>query len=189
MNPTLDLSGSEELARQFQHLGQLLADATPLMLSWMKLVDDGNRRGILAGKDDRGEAMVPVKYRPRGTPIRPAGGRGAFQGFGSHRSGLHGNLSRAEYERLAGPPLAPRGMGSRVITNFQTDYANLRAGLWQVTWWWEDVVSVRGVPFLRYHFLGEGRLPRRDLRAIRPEDRIKVDRAQSAWTKDIIRQA
>src|SRR6202034_3051404 len=80
--------------------------------------------------------------------------RGAFAGFGLHASGLHNNLTAAEYKLLGGPPLAPRGAFSRVITNFMTDWAKLRDGLWQVTFWWEDVVSTKGVPFLRYHFEG-----------------------------------
>ena len=185
MNPTLDLTGLGRMQERLRKLGD--PDATTLMVSWMKTVDDGNRRGVLAGIDARGVAMAPVKYRPVGAPLRPDRKRGGFGGFGPGARGLHNNLTSAEYKRLTGPPLAPRGLGSRVITNFMTDYAKLRVGYWQTTSWWQDVVSTRGVSFLRFHFDGAAHLPRRDLRGIRPDDVKKCAASARAWMIDAIR--
>jgi hypothetical protein len=185
VNPTLDLGGLDRTLEGLRRLKD--PDATPLMLSWMRILATDNRQGILAGLDADGVPMAPVRYRPKGPPKRPR--KAKFQGFGPYSSGLHGNLSSAEYRQLGGPPLAPRGPYSRVITNYHTDYARLRVGYWQVTFWWEDVVSVKGNPFLRYHFEGMGRLPRRDLRGIRPTGQVKVAQALQAWGRDTIRQA
>jgi hypothetical protein len=199
---TLDLSqpGTTPLNRRLQQIAN--PDATTLMVSWMKTVDEGNRRGIMAGLDGAGNPMAAVTYRPKPSALRatasqqnnPKKGarRGAFAGLGNHAAGLNNNLTSAEYRRLGGPPLAPRGMFSRVITNFKVDYAMLRAGYWQVTYWWDDVVSRTGVPFLRYHFEGKGRwgrIPVRDLRGIRPADREKIDAAKKAWMYDQVRSA
>lgn len=185
MNPTLDLAGLDRTLEGLRRLRD--PDATPLMVSWMKILTDGNRRGILAGLDGDGVPLAPVTYRPKGPPAKPR--KSAFKGFGPYSGGLHGNLSSAEYRQLGGPPLAPRGAYSRVITNYRTDYARLRVGYWQVTYWWEDVVDYRGNPFLRYHFDGTARLLRRDLRGIRPNDQVKVVSATQAWGRDTVRQA
>lgn len=204
MPTTLDLSGLSRLHRRLALLKD--PDATPLMASWMKTVADGNRRGVLAGLDGDGRPMAPVTYRPKGGILKPTRAqkntdnararRGAFAGFGVHAAGLHNNLTSSEYRRLAGPPLAPRGAFSRTIANFMVDYAKLRVGLWQVTYWWQDVASRKGVSFLRYHFdgaTGGGRrrsvtLPRRDLRGIRPDDERKVQASLKAWMIDLIRR-
>ena len=174
-------------------------DATSLMKSWMKIVDDDNRSGILLGLDAQGVMMTPVTYRPVAPPKKPAASqkmgkranvkKGEYQGFGPLASGLHGNLTSAEYRLLGGPPLAPRGQFSRVITNFQTDYARLRPGYWQVTFWWENVVSNEGRSFLRYHFTGGKHLPRRDLRGIRPTGLARCAEALQAFASDLLRQA
>jgi hypothetical protein len=196
MSTTLDLTALDRVIGGVRALVHL--DATPLMVAWQKIIVDDNRQGVLAGLDKDGVPMAPVKYRPASKPARLTTGqklgakgtaRGKFGGFGPLASGLHGNLSSGEYRLLGGPPLAPRGRYSRVITNLLTDHAKLREGLWQVTYWWDEVVDVKGNPFLRYHFEGAGRLPRRDLRGLRPAGQAKAQQALMSWARDTLRQA
>lgn len=197
MNPTIDLSGLDHISQGLRRLGD--PDCTPLMLSWSIIMEEDNRQGILMGLDKDGVPMVPVKYRPKAPSARPTaaqrGGlranakKGGQQGFGPLASGLHGNLTSPQYRLLGGPPLAPRDQFSRVISNYETDYAKLRPGFWQVTFWWRDVVSAKGVSFLRFHFDGTGRLPRRDLRGIRPAGMAKAMDALRAFGRDLLRQA
>ena len=87
--------------------------------------------------------MVPVAGALGSAFDRNGRGR-TFGGSGPLAAGLHNNLTSAEYRQLGGPPLAPRGRYSRVITNLLTDHEKLREGVWQVTYWWDDVVDVRG---------------------------------------------
>lgn len=191
MSTILDLTGLDHLLaglRQIQHL-----DATPLMLSWTRIIEQDNRQGVMAGIDKDGVPMVPVTYRPlRYSSIRSLSPtkaqRGGFRGRGPHASGLHNNLTSFEYRRLGGPPLAPRGGSSRVITNLLTGHGR-EGDQWYAVGYWEDVVSPKGNPFLRYHFTGAGRLPRRDLRGLRPAGQAKARTALEAWGRDQVRQA
>jgi hypothetical protein len=180
----LDLTGLDHILaglRQIQHL-----DATPLMLSWMRIIDDDNRTGVMAGVDKDGVPLAPVTYRPRGAPKRHLRRK-----VGAYNPGAAGNLTSAEYRRLGGPPLAPRGTASRVITNLLTGYEGPPTGAptWAAIGYWEGVVSVKGNPFLRYHFTGTAKLPRRDLRGLRPAGRTKAVTALRAWGRDQVRSA
>jgi hypothetical protein len=191
MSTHLDLSGLDRLRQRLQRIAN--PDPTPLMTSWMKTIDDDNRQGVMAGLDKDGNLMVPVKYRPVGlktSQIRHARRqRGAFQGLGV------GQPTSAEYRRMTGPPLAPRGMGSRVITNLRLRFGRLASGVWEVVGYWDQVVNRHGQRFLHYHFdgaTGGGRkrnvtLPRRDLRGVRPGGVEKARNALRAWMIDIIR--
>jgi hypothetical protein len=97
------------------------------------------------------------------------------------------NLTTSQYKLLGGPPLAPRDQFSRVITNYKADYAKLPSGNWATTFWWDEVMSVKGVHFLKYHFNGDGRLPKRDLRGLRPRGKQEALQALHNWAKDKIR--
>lgn len=197
MSTTLDTSGLYRLMVGLHWFGDF--DATPLMLSWMQIIDQDNRQGVLHGLDKDGVPMIPVKYRPKPPgPLKPdkrqrgnlrANARkGHFLGLGPRVSGLHGNLSSAEYRLLGGPPLAPRDQFSRVITNLYT--AHGRDGqAWYAMGYWEQVVNEDGVPFLRYHFDGVGRLPRRDLRGVRPDGIAKARSSLRAFASGLLRQA
>lgn len=180
--PTLDLTGLDRLTERFRRL--INPDATPLMVNWMKTIDDDNRLGVMAGLDKDGNPMAPVRYRPVGKPVRPSRRRGQFQGFGAT---AYGNLTSAEYRRLAGPPLAPRGIASRVITNLRLRYGRLGLTQWEAVGYWDEVLSRQGRPFLMYHFLGSGRLPRRDLAGMRPGGVEKARKAARAWMISEIR--
>lgn len=201
MANVVDLTGLDNLLMRLERIGD--PDATPLMRTWMNLISDGNRRGVLAGLDKDGKPMAPVTYRP--TTPKPvkigskaadrwrngASGRiraGVFGGFGPMAAGLHNNLTSAEYRKLDGPPLAPRKQFSRVITNLTTDYERAAGGgAWTAYGVWIDVVSVKGVPFLPSHFRGSGRLPVRNLAGVRPDDMAKARRAAVRWMSDVIR--
>ena len=198
----VDLTALDRLRVQLRRITD--PDAGPLMVSWMKIIVEDNRRGVLAGTDKDGVPMKPVTYRPVGTPRRPTGQQknalnararyGPYAGFGVHAAGLHNNLTSAEYRRLGGPPLAPRGGGSRVITNLKTGYQRPATGVWEAFGYWDEVVSTRGVPFLLAHFTGAatGRghrtvLPRRDLRGVRPDGMRLAAIAAKNWGNDLIR--
>lgn len=171
-------------------------NATPLMATFMKIIEDDNRKGVLEGTDKDGGYMLGVTYRPVGkakrlTPTQrnnAKGRRGVFSGYGPAAAGLNNNLTSREYRSLAGPPLAPRGAASRVITNLRTDYEHATGStIWDAYGFWFQVVDTKGRPFLSHHFNGGGRLPARDLRGVRPWGREKASRAARAWLMDQIR--
>lgn len=193
MPALVDLNGFDRLRERLAKVAE--PNATPLMISWMQIIDEDNRRGIMAGLDKDGNPMVPVTYRPA-----PYGKLGrVHRRRQAYNPGVGGNLSSREYRLLDGPPLAPRGMGSRVITNLKTGFG--RTGpldmLWEAYGYWDDVVDKVGKPFLHYHFDGATgggrsrtvRLPRRDLRGVRPQGRQRARYALRAWAIDIIRSA
>ena len=70
-----------------------------------------------------------------------------------------------------------------------TRYGEVRTGVWEVVGAWINVVSKKGVPFLHWHFDGTGKLPRRDLRGIRPDGVAKCRRSARAWMIDQIRSS
>jgi hypothetical protein len=201
MSAFVDLSGLDNLIARLRMIERM--DATLLMVTWKKIIEEDNRKGVLAGLDKNGVPMARVTYRPKGPTVKigadsasrfrnNVSGRikkGEFGGFGVHAAGLHNNLLTREYEQLTGPPLAPRGQFSRVITNLTTDFAPSADGrVWTAWGAWVDVVSTKGVPFLSAHFKGKGRLPKRDLRGVRPEGRLKARKALIAWAADLIRR-
>lgn len=207
MATRLDLSGLRRIRERLRRFSAPTdSDLALLGEAWGKIIDDDNRRGVLAGLDRYGNPMAPVTYRPRPPgPGRLAGRqknnpakaarRGHFAGFGPHAAGLNNNLTSAEYRRLGGPPLAPRGAFSRVITNLKIRFG--RQGAWKflTVGYWDEVVSTKGVPFLMAHFTGKRtgrgrrtRLPVRDLRGLRPEGRKKAFTALKAWAIDLLRR-
>jgi len=202
MNTIVDLSGLDRLIERVETISKL--DATPLMLTWMNIIEEDNRKGVMAGTDKDGNYMFGVTYRPKtAKPLKigskaadrlrnHAHGRarvGAFSGFGPAAAGLNNNLTSSEYRMLGGPPLAPRGVFSRVITNLRTDYGQDGDRNWFARGFWFEVVSKKGVPFLNAHFEGKNGLPKRDLRGVRPEGLAKARRAMVAWMSDLIRYA
>jgi hypothetical protein len=199
MSAIVDLSGLERLIARVRKLEN--PNATTLMKTWTALIEQDNRRGVLAGLDKDGNKMAPVKYRPvTAKPIKigskaaaglrnTSGRKGVFAGFGIHSAGLNNNLTSSQYRQLDGPPLAPRRQFSRVITNLKTDF--IRPSdmdrEWTAYGYWDEVVSRKGVMFLPAHFRGRAGLPRRDLAGVRPEGREKARRAAIAWMADQIR--
>src|SRR5271166_2746930 len=183
----------DKLAARFRALKN--PDATPLMQAWMVIIEQDNRRGVLEGKDKSGNPMEPVTYRP--IPPGPqkttaaqrygltASQKGQFVPMTAH---LNGNLTSSEYRLLGGPPLAPRGRYSRVVTNLRTEFdpSARTEGRWEAYGYWDEVVSIAGEKFLQYHFHGIGQ-KQRDLTGVRPEGVKKAKEAGKAWLIDIVR--
>lgn len=138
------------------------------------MLEGARKAAIRAGR--RGQLARMKRGIPAG--IGPAGGLVL----------ANNNLSSSQYRLLTGPPLAPRDQFSRVITNFMSDFDKMPSGVWLATFWWEDVVSVKGIPFLRYHFHGDGHLPIRDLRGIRPQGREKLVESALNWARVYIHE-
>lgn len=159
----LELDGLTRITQKVQGLASL--DFTPLMEAWERVLRDDNRAGALAGLDARGVPLAPVRYRPKPgkkivwTVLR------------------NNNLTTSHYRALDGPPLAPRRENSRIVTNFETSSSRLSEDSWVTAGYWADVLDVHDRPFLRYHFKGSGRLPKRDLVGVRP---TAVKRARQA---------
>lgn len=192
---SLDKRALDKLRERLKQFGDI--DASGLMVNWMKVIEEDNRRGVLAGTDKDGNRMRPVAYRPKRkveklsdqqrNGAKGRSKRGRFGGFGPMAAGLHNNLTRQEYEALSGPPLAPRGQFSRVITNLRTGFAKVQPNVWEATGLWFEVVSTKGRKFLGAHFKGKNKLPVRDLCGVRPEGREKARKAAVAWMSDQIR--
>lgn len=196
--PIVNLRGLDALIARANALAVGGLDARDLMVTFQRIIEEDNRKGVLAGTDKDGSYMIGVTYRPVGKPKRLTAAqrngakgnrkKGTFGGFGPMAAGLHNNLTTSEYRRLAGPPLAPRGKFSRAITNLETDSDQVGPHEWLAFGFWRDVVDAKGRPFLHYHFNGSGRNPVRDLRGVRPEGREKARKAAVAWLSDRIRR-
>lgn len=200
MSATLvNLQGFERLAARFTRIAN--PDPIPLLVTFERLIEEDNRKGVLDGTDKDGKLMDRPIYRPKAGKIqelsaqqrmnqRKRAKRGMFAGLGPWASGLHNNLTTEEYEMLDGPPLAPRRQFSRVITNLRLEpfERNQISGGWEfvASARWVDVVSVEGVHFLTFHFNGEGQ-KRRDLRGVRPKSLEKARKSARAWMIDQIR--
>jgi hypothetical protein len=154
------------------------ADWKPLFETWLDVIVEDNRTGVLNGLDKDGAPMAAVRYRTGIVrPVRFRTGSlmgyrvGRFKGRGPARSGMlpNNNLTTAEYRRRTGPPLAPRVSASRVITNLRRRQPKGKDGEWLVACYWHQVLDPSGRPFLHLHFDGVGRLATRDLRGVRPQ--------------------
>jgi hypothetical protein len=164
-------------------------DPTPLMETWESIIDEDNRKGVLEARTDwRDQPLKPVTYRPK-APVRRVTARqrnharGEVAGFGPLASGLHGNLTTAEYRALDGPPMAPRGEHSRVITNLLTQHGRDPASdyAWFAMGAWAEVVDVRGVPFLDRAFAT------RDLAGLRAWGVQEAVRELHDWVATLLR--
>jgi hypothetical protein len=195
---TVDTTGLDRLRARLAKVAN--PDPTDLLLRVADVMDEDNRRGILKGEDGNGNPMVRVTYRPigkKGVKLTVAqrlgqkGGikRGKYSRIGSGIERNNNNLTSAEYRLLDGPPLAPRRQYSRVITNYHQNARQIGQRTWEVVGAWINVLSRKGVPFLRYHFEGAGHLPIRDLRGIRPWGMERIRSATRAWMIDQVRSA
>jgi hypothetical protein len=193
----VDTTGLDRLRAQLERLAN--PDPTPLLIRWADLMDRDNRLGVLAGTDGAGQPMDPVTYRPAkpgsksvkltvaqrlGQSPRKSRGKYSRSGSGAH---TNNNLTSAEYRLLDGPPLAPRKQFSRVITNYMQSFGMTGINRWEVVGAWVNVLSKKGVPFLRYHFDGEGQ-KRRDLRGIRPAGFLAIRETTRNWIISEIRR-
>lgn len=177
--------------RQRLH-GLVDPDASPLVEDWERIIQEGNRRGVLQGVDGFGQPMPALRYRNGfGNPNKQ---NRKGRGFGkAAKESRYDNLTTAEYRRLTGPRLAPRRLQSRVIRNLETGHGRDPGNRFQ--WFavgaWDNVVNAKGEKFLMAHFAPRpgSRLPRYDLRPVRPEDRRLARQKCREWARELIRKA
>lgn len=151
------------MARQFQvpQLAALqagLTNPTPLLEELERVLVADNREGLLAGTDGDGRPLAPLA------------------------------ASTLKKRKGTGPPLIPQFTASRAIANYRTAHGQDGPGRWVVLGAWENVLSRGGVPFLPFHFRGEGRLPTRDIANIRPEGMRRAREAVLAFGLRLIRR-
>ncbi len=186
MPATFEWEAFARLAGALEALSEF--DAFPLMEQWESIVTEGNRRGVLSGRDGFDQPMPALQYRG-GAGRRTANRRVPDYGTTLHAAtdpaaAAGDNLTSAQYRALTGPRLAPRREASRAVKNLHTQVLSDGSGRWEVVGAWSDVVSRKGVPFLPFHFAGAGRLPRYDLRPVRPQDLQFCSVALAAFVKD-----
>jgi len=204
---SFNLTDCGRFAARIKRLDLTRGDIAPLLRNWERALEAGNRAGVLAGTDGKGQPLIAVTYRPVGTPRKKLTlgerlgqkankRRGEYGGIGPAQGGLlaHNNLTSVAYRQLDGPPLAPRRQFSRAITNAVTgNYPDLtRHGVYYVELAWGEVVSPKGYHFLKVHFNGlplgkNGPCIRRDLRGVRPDDLEKMRASLRRWCSLTIR--
>lgn len=122
---------------------------------------------------------------------------GPLSGF---KPGASNNLTTSQYKRLTGPPLAPRGPASRVISNYVVEVM-AGSNMVGVEGGWNDVVSAKGVSFLPFHFNGatssraffaasiggdNHHLPRRNLVGLRQWGKTQARKELNAWVTQLM---
>jgi len=164
-------------------------DASDLMVDWEKIIYEGNRRGVLQGIDGHGRPMTPLKYRNGRGNASKANRSG--RGFGKGGGKRFDNLTTAEYRKLTGPRLAPRRLQSRSIANLVTGHGRDPSHHYQ--WFavgnWDNVVNAKGEKFYMAHFEPKAgsRLPKYDLRPVRPEDKRLAKQVLRGWIRSVLR--
>jgi hypothetical protein len=120
-----------------------------------------------------------------------------------YKPGASNNLTTTQYKKLTGPPLAPRGPGSRVISNYVVEILS-GANMVGVEGGWNDVLSKKGVEFLPFHFYGatnsralfaasiggeNHHLPIRNLIGLRQWGKSQARKELNAWIEWLLTQA
>lgn len=182
-------SGFDALSRKLNRLKD--PDASSLMVTWEKIIVEDNRKGVLAGVDKNDQPMPPLAYRG-GTGAATKGRKSKARGTvaaGAHNPGVGANLTTAEYKKLTGPRLAPRGASSRSITNLHTGSGRdpAAANRWFAIGAWADVVSKKGVKFFPFHFRGARPNPVYDLRGVRAWGRKQAREALRQWVNAMLK--
>jgi hypothetical protein len=129
--------GAREYRQQLSELARRCGNLSPLAAPVRQVLVDGNRERALAGTDAQGRAFAPVKASTRKTRGGP------------------------------GPPLAPRGASSRIVTGY---VVAVLAGVGRLTF----TGSWPGLPWVEYHRTGTKRMPRRDPFGFRRRDLNRV---------------
>lgn len=167
-----------------QHKLDALADPPmeAILLGLEQVVFTDNRDGLLAATDRDGQPM-PRTVRESLDEGHEVFYRLPDDSIGHYwQAGRHGDHP----EDGPGPPLAPHGLKSRSITNLATGHYEDGPGAWVVFGAWEDVLSEEGVPFLPFHFRGEGKLPTRDLAGLRPDGRARALALVDDWASAVL---
>jgi hypothetical protein len=88
----------------------------------------------------------------------------------------------------SGPPLAPRGWGSRVVTNFVvTSYSTLGRRVFECGW--TGMLTKKGRPWLPYHILGKGFNPVRNIAGASPTPWAKLKKLFEDWKAGLFRRS
>lgn len=155
-------------------------DATPLMEEFERIIAEDNEQKVMASQDWQGQPLKPVTYRPV-VPRRAGTATRLGAGLAPRANAPFNNLTWQQYRTMAGPPTAPRGMHSRVVTNLLTMHGRDPGALhrWFAMGAWADVVDVRGKPFLDRLFAT------RDLRGVRPEGLVRAQAAIDNWASTL----
>ncbi len=177
------------------------------MIGICRDITEDNRQGVLQGLDKDGKPMRPtvrqgggkktgIRKKLYGTPTTGhyLGPKERLRGLVLKGTAGNGNLTSAEYAKLKGPPLAPRGPRSRSIANLiYGDYYQTSDDVWVARVGWVNVLSKNGTPILPTHFEGKrcGRklavkMPVRDLRGVRPAGMKRIHRRIADWAEDVI---
>ena len=192
-----------------------------LMESWANCLVQDNRKGVLAGLDKNDQPVVGTSYRRSFTQAgydRPTYVKFVPNPFGGpdwktnvsgmpqegFKPGPSGNLTTRQYKQLSGPPLAPRGMASRIISNYLIRPIQANSGQFGVEGGWANVESRNGTPFLPFHFnsttvsttsaplfgivgIGRGRnLPRRDMAGLRAWGKKRAREDLRKWIEEVM---
>lgn len=197
----------------------------PLMMAWAKVLIEDNRKGVLAGLDKDDQPVQRTSYRRSFTQAsydRPTYVKTVMNPFGGddwkvnvsgghepgYKPGPSHNLTTKQYQAQSGPPLAPRGMASRIISNYTIAPIFASGGHYGVEGGWDDVLNKAGKPFLPAHFEGTGanrggnsvnwhpmkgvgrgkNLPRRNMSGLRNWGRTRSRKDLRAWIRDIMEQ-
>lgn len=185
-------TGHGALEKRLARIAGAGQHAGPLMDQWADIATEDNRKGVLLGTGGDDQPLARVTYRLGLTQarVKARGGAamgltvGSFKGIDGHRNG---NLTSAEYRKLSGPPLAPRGQQSRSIANYFGKISHSPAMThWEVETAWLDIVNAKGVPFFHYLLDGTTGMPARDLRGLRAWGRSMRDKALSQWIDGLL---
>jgi len=193
--------------------------AGDLIGRWAAVLIEDNRRGVLAGLDRHDRQVIPTNYRNsfvqagrdkpttvqevKGWLVNVSGGPGP--GF---KPGAGWDLTKKEYREQSGPPLAPRGMASRIISNYTVAPMHQpgAGGMVGVEGGWDDVLNDRGEEFLQYHFDGTGmhrggayaswtkrrgvgrgkNMPRRDMAGLRKWGKDQAKKELREWVRELM---
>lgn len=132
-----------ELLRKYRGIQERLDDLSPLEPRLREIYTDGKREQLLQGRGTQGDDFAPVKA----STIKTRGG--------------------------SGPPLAPHGEASRIVSGFQVLFERVPATLRIVAGWSLD--------WVKYHKTGTRHMPKRDPGGFREQDRRAAFDALRKW--------
>jgi hypothetical protein len=134
-------------AERLADLARKCGDLTPLREPVRQILVDGNRERSLAGTDPQGRSFASLA------------------------------ASTLRRRRGSGPPLAPRGAQSRVVTAYEVD---VLAGAGRLTF----TGSWPSLPWMEYHHTGTARMPARNPYGFRQQD---LDEVRDLLVRHVVR--
>jgi hypothetical protein len=144
---TVNWSARGPAAERLADLARRCGDLTPLREPVRQILVDGNRERSLAGTDPQGRSFAALA------------------------------ASTLRRRRGTGPPLAPRGAQSRVVTAYEVDVL-AGAGRLSFTGSWPSL------PWMEYHHSGTARMPARNPYGFRQQD---LDEVRALLVRHVVR--